>query len=622
MKTLEFKLTLTLAQQQTIDLWLDQLRWIWNESLSLLEEDQQRKWREKNPVEGDLDAVAWYWHRNENVTQNIRVKANSKKTTAIGSGKIKPLKDGDKSSEQAEAVEAAPEGKNPSQSFCELQYGLACECATYNRKDETLYPVCRLRTKRDCNNPGKHFWKPATNDATPDKPWLHEICSRVRLGVTDSLLKAWKAYKDPKHPGRKPQYKGKRDKLRSLTNKNGKTTVKFARVNGSDNAYVKFPRLGTAIVKGFYKRYQGQEYSVVRVVKEPSGYYLQLVCEIDSAQIKPSDKAVGLDFGLKSVFTTDSGRSIPPPKLYRQKQKRLRRLQRKASRQINGSSSQKQTYKKIAALHEKIRRSRNAFNHKLSTSLVREFGAIAVEDIQIKNLVRRPKPKKREDGKGYEHNGAKRKSGMNKSFADTALGDLKKKIEDKTKAWGREIVLVAPHYTTIDCSRCGEKVRKALSTRTHRCPSCFLVMDRDKNAARNILAKANFKRIYRTLVREVKRPQEGEMPSISEQSGEQVEAAMAAPEHKNCSQSLIDDECGGGDVNSSLPARLSGNLDKALLSSSQEETTIRDPYGERPSPNSGSRRGKRKRTTAPTSALDRSESYIQLSLWDSTAETG
>jgi hypothetical protein len=64
MKTLEFKLTLTLAQQQIIDLWLDQLKWIWNESLSLLEEDQQRKWREKNPVEADVDVVAWHWHRN------------------------------------------------------------------------------------------------------------------------------------------------------------------------------------------------------------------------------------------------------------------------------------------------------------------------------------------------------------------------------------------------------------------------------------------------------------------------------------------------------------------------------------------------------------------------------
>ncbi len=172
---------------------------------------------------------------------------------------------------------------------------------------------------------------------------------------------------------------------------------------------------------------------------------MQIVCEIDSEQIKSSDKAVGLDFGLKAVFTTDSGRSVAPPKLYRQKQKRLRRLQRKVSRQAKGSNSQKRTYGKIAALHEKIRRSRNAFNHKLSTSLVREFGAIAVENIQIKNLVRRPKPKKREDGKGYEHNGAGRKSGLNKSFADTGLGDLKAKIESKAKAGGREVALVAPH---------------------------------------------------------------------------------------------------------------------------------------------------------------------------------
>jgi putative transposase len=223
MKTLEFKLTLTLAQQQTIDLWLDSLRWIWNEGLSLLEESQQRKWRERNPIESDIEAVTWYWHRN-----------------------------------------------------ADNSYGLACECAAYDRKAEALYPVCKLRTKLDAVEPGKHFWKPATNEATPDKPWLHGICSRFRLGVTDSLLKAWKAYKDPKHLGRKPQYKKKRDKLRTLTNKNGKTTVKFTRVGNSDNAYVKFPRLGTAIVKGFYKRYQGQEYSVVRIVKEPSGDYSRL----------------------------------------------------------------------------------------------------------------------------------------------------------------------------------------------------------------------------------------------------------------------------------------------------------------------------------------------------------
>ncbi len=279
-------------------------------------------------------------------------------------------------------------------------------------------------------------------------------------------------------------------------------------------------------------------FRTTRILKEPSGYYLQLVCEIEAEPFKSSDKAVGLDFGLKSVLTTDSGKSVAPPRLYRQKQKRLRRLQRQASRQVKGSNSQKRTYREIGKLHEKIRRSRNAFNHKLSTKLLREFGALAVEDIQIKNLVRRPKPKKRQDGLGYEHNGAKRKSGLNKSFADTGLGDLKAKIETKAKAMGRELALVPPHYTSINCSRCGAEVRKTLSTRTHRCSSCGLVLDRDENAARNILMKANFTGIYRTLVREVKPLKDCEMQSV------QAEATQVAPEHKHCSQSLIKEERG------------------------------------------------------------------------------
>jgi len=563
MKTLEFKLTLTLAQQQTIDLWLDQMRWIWNEGLALLEEDQQRRWREKNPLEEDIEAVAWHWHRNS---------------------------DG--------------------------SFGLACECAIYNRKTEALYPVCRLRTKRDAIDPGKNYWKLGTNKKTSDQIWLHDICSRARNGVIDSLKNAWRAYKKPKHPGRKPQYKGKRDKIRSLTNKNGDATVNFSRIGDSDNAYIKYPKLGCAVVKGFYKRYQGQKYNVVRILKESSDYYLQIVCETEEEQLKPSDKAVGLDLGLKSVFTTNSGKSVAPPRLYRQKQKRLRKLQRKASRQVKSSNSQKKTYRQIGKLHEKIRRSRNAFNHKLSTSLVREFGAIAIEDLQIKNLVRRPKPKKREDGKGYERNGAKRKSGLNKSFADTGLGDLKAKIESKAKAGGRELALVPPHYTTIDCSRCGEKVRKALSTRTHRCSSCSLVLDRDENAARNILMKANFTGIYRTLVREVKPLKDREKRSV------QAEAALAAPEDKYSSQSLIEQERGRVDVDSPLLVLLSGNWDGITLSSFEEATTIRAPDGERLSAHSGRRERKRKLTKASTSAQSTSETFTQLNLWDAAPETG
>lgn len=139
--------------------------------------------------------------------------------------------------------------------------------------------------------------------------------------------------------------------------------------------------------------------------------------------------------------------------------------------------------------HEKIRRSRNAFNHKLSTKVVREYSGIVMEDLKIQNLSRKPKAKKREDGNGYEQNGAKRKAGLNKSFADSALGDLISKIETKCKDTDREFVKVAAHHTTVDCSNCGAKIKKALSQRTHRCTECGYEDGRDSNAAKNILIK-------------------------------------------------------------------------------------------------------------------------------------
>ncbi len=430
MKTLEFKLHPSTSQSQIIDLWLRQLKWVWNRGLSLLEEHQQRRWRQKH---------------NHSLPDSLRLKW--KNNHFIGCG-VQKTKGGHK--------------------------------------------YCKIRTDRSIEDPKKLFVSGSyyAKQYNQDKPWLQGICTRVMSGIHQSLDKAWKTYSDPSHPGRRPHYKGKRDNLKTLINNNGRTTVKFTHVDKSDDAFVQFPVLGKITCKGFYKRYPvGVEHGSVKIVKEPSGYYLQVCVDLPEKQLKQSDRLVGIDPGLKSVLTTDQGREVAPPRLYRKREKKIQRLQRKASRQQEGSTSQKRTRQKIALENEKIRRSRNAFNHKLSTKIVREYGAIAIENIQIKNLVRRPKAKKRKDGKGYEQNGAKRKSGLNKSFADNALGDLIAKIESKCKVAGRDFMRVPAAYTTINCSRCGEKVAKALSTRTHRCPSCGYVDGRDSNAAKNILAK-------------------------------------------------------------------------------------------------------------------------------------
>jgi len=449
MKTLEFKLDPTLAQVQTINQWLDKLKWVWNTGLSLKLAGRQKYYREKEIGDRIIpDGVVLRWKWRKVVTEDKKGKSTEKweKVRLVGTGVIRP---------------------------------------------KSGHPYCEIRQHLNIENPDKYgqceFYR---SDNIPD--FMADVPSKFKAGVIDSLKKSWKAYVTPKHPGKKPKFKGRNDKIKSLVNLNagGKAKeLKPEKIPGSNNGYVQFPKLGKIKVKGLFDRYDWQEWGAARIVKEPSGYYLHVCVDVPNDPLPKSDKAVGIDPGLLSVITTDQGREIEPPKLFRKQQTKLRRLQRKASRQQKGGCNQKKTYEKIALHHEKIRRRRNAFNHKLSTKVVREYSGIVMEDIKIQNLNRKPKAKKREDGNGYEQNGAKRKAGLNKSFADSALGDLISKIETKCKDTDREFVKVAPHHTTVDCSKCGAKIKKALSQRTHRCTECGHTEGRDSNAAKNILLK-------------------------------------------------------------------------------------------------------------------------------------
>jgi len=124
---------------------------------------------------------------------------------------------------------------------------------------------------------------------------------------------------------------------------------------------------------------------------------------------------------------------------------------------------------------------------------VREYEVIYVEAIQPANLSRGPEPKRDGNG-GYEHNGASQKAGLNKSIHDAGWNHFLSILAYKAACAGKRVDAVPPAYTTQDCSgvlpdgsRCTQRVVKSLSVRTHVCPSCGLVLDRDENAAKNIL---------------------------------------------------------------------------------------------------------------------------------------
>ena len=455
MKTIEFKIYPTIVQSQTIDKWLQDIKWVWNKGLSLKFADRQKYYRTQigDRIIPDGLPLRWKWRKVEATDKKGKITEKWEKIRLVGGGVVRP---------------------------------------------KSGYPYCPIREHRNIEDPGK--FKYFRNDNSPQ--FVIDIPSEFKEGMADTLKKAWQAYSDPKRPTQKPKFKGKQDKVRSLTSLHAGGTSKILkpeRIPGSDNGFVQFPKLGKLKIKGLYARYDWVEWGSAKIVKEPSGYYLHVCVDVPNEPLPKSDKAVGIDPGLLSVITTDQGREVAPPKLFRKQQTKLRRLQRKASRQQKGGSNQKKTYQKVALQHEKIRRSRNAFNHKLSTKVVREYSGIVMEDLKIQNLSRKPKAKKREDGNGYEQNGAKRKAGLNKSFADSALGDLISKIETKCKDTDREFVKVAAHHTTVDCSNCGAKIKKALSQRTHRCTECGYEDGRDSNAAKNILIKGQkeFKTVYR-----------------------------------------------------------------------------------------------------------------------------
>lgn len=214
--------------------------------------------------------------------------------------------------------------------------------------------------------------------------------------------------------------------------------------------------------------------------------------------VTTSSRVVGVDMGLTHYATLSTGEKIDNPRWYRKAQAKLAARQIAMDRSKKGSHTRKRRSRAIARIHRHIKRQRADFQHKLALRLVREYDLVVVEDLQIDNMARRVKPKLDEKAtvqQGqpiYTPNGQSRKSGLNKSIMDAGWGQFIGYLTCKAEYAGRQVMKETPHFTSQNCSGagCGMLVPKEVSQRWHVCPSCGLVMDRDENAAKNILGKA------------------------------------------------------------------------------------------------------------------------------------
>jgi putative transposase len=209
----------------------------------------------------------------------------------------------------------------------------------------------------------------------------------------------------------------------------------------------------------------------VRLVRRADGYFVQLAVKANRLiEHVPTGKQVGIDVGLKAFYTDSEGKTVKNPRHYRRAEKRLKRLQRQLSRKQKKSNNRNKARKQLAQAHLKVQRQREDFARKQANALVSSHDLIAYEHLQIANLVK-------------NHH-------LAKSIHDAGWGTFLSWVKYYGTMHAIPVMAIAPQYTSQNCSACGTLVKKSLSVRTHICTGCGVVLDRDHNAALNILSKA------------------------------------------------------------------------------------------------------------------------------------
>jgi putative transposase len=215
--------------------------------------------------------------------------------------------------------------------------------------------------------------------------------------------------------------------------------------------------------------YQINQIKRVRLVKRADGVYVQFCVDVDRKEnTEPSGTAIGLDVGLKEYYTDSNGTTVENPRFLKKGEKVLKRSGRRVSRKVRGSKNRLKARQILGKRHLKISRQRKDHAIKLARCVISSNDVVVYEDLRIKNMVKN--------------------HCLAKSINDASWYQFRVGLEYFGKVFDKITVAVNSQYTSQECSSCGVIVKKTLSTRTHAC-KCGCVLDRDFNAARNILSR-------------------------------------------------------------------------------------------------------------------------------------
>lgn len=293
----------------------------------------------------------------------------------------------------------------------------------------------------------------------PATAFLKECHSQVLQQVLMDLESAFKNFFEKR--AKFPRFKSKKRTPHAFRIPQNVTIV---------DGKVSIPKIGLVNAK-IHRPLEGTVKSAT-VKQEASGeWYVTFVSHIEQPDIeaRTANNPVGIDVGLESFVTLDSGEKVVPPKFYRKAERKLKRLQRRVSRCAKTSHNRSKARKELARQHQRVRNQRNDFLHKLSISLIRQFDTLCIEDLNIKGLAR---------------------TKLAKSFSDAALGSFVRMLDHKAVWHYRQVVRVSRWFpSSKTCFACGCIQQLELSDRQWTCSACGTWHDRDVNAARNILAE-------------------------------------------------------------------------------------------------------------------------------------